>query len=313
MARYLKMEDIRSWLIELDKQYHTESIPILKRPLKALQEISFRIYEFKKENSIDQSVTLATRDAVPVNLASDEFKMIYEWYTQNYETEFTQFETEKIPYLVDNEIWPIIIHILLGKPGNVPISDIFHQVPPDVIIKIENEFDKYIYLWSDANDFAFNSRNAVRTLQSEQAKVMLISSIGYFKNTSSAMFEVPTNISMPQNAIMSIEMALKSYFLEKNKFTKQDLKKTFGHKISLLMDEYLKNNPASELKRVKARINEFPDVNDRYALERLPVKYMWEIFRVTIFIVASILRELTGQSCRKCVEKDYPAFKDNEF
>lgn len=313
MSVYLKMENIRDWLIDLDDHYTAKSIPIHERPLKALEEISFRIYEFKKENSIEQSINLASRSAVPVNLASVEFKMIYDWYTQHYEEEFIYLETEKIPYLVGKEVWPIIIHLLIGNPGNVPINDIIHQAPSKVIKNIEEEFEPYVYLWSDANDFTFNSRDAVRSLRSEQAKAMLISSIGYFKSVSSSMFEIPVNISMPQSAIMSIEMAFKAYFLERNKFTEQELKNKFVHKINLLMDEYLSINPTSELVRVKSCSDGFPDVNDRYTLEKLRIKDLWKIYRITIFIVASLLRDLTNQNCRSRVEKEYPTFKDNEF
>jgi len=313
MRKTLNKEDIRNWIIELDEQYERESIPLSERPLKTFVEISYRIFEFKKEHSIDNNILLESRECVVLNLSSVEHEMVHAWYVQKYGESAFILEEEKMPYLVGNEIWPMTFHCLYMEPPRVPMDCIFGNIPGDVKKKITDEFEKYVYFWSDAIDFAYRCRTATKQMTVQEAACMLTSGIRYFRNASTGLFEVPFNTSIPQNAILSIEMMFKAYFLESKILTEEILKKKFGHKIISLLAEYIRINPTSELVRVQNSLHMFPNVNARYTLGNRPNAETWEIYRITTFIVASILRNLTSQSCRDGVEKEFPAFKCKEF
>jgi hypothetical protein len=291
-------EIIRQQLLHLDQQYTQEAIPLDERPLKALANI-----------------VRANEKCAILNVTSPIFKTILDWYIQKYtHNNFMMYTMAKTPYLEGNEIWPFTIHTLAGSPSPAPINDIIHEKLPNSVLKsIENNFERYVYIWADANDFMYGYKSMVGKSPSEQEHSMLNSGVASLQSAALSLLEIPPNNTMEQTARMAIEMSLKAYFIEQNSLNEQELKTKYGHNITKLLDSYLALNPTSELTRIKHLLEKFPSVNERYAQSQLSIHELWKLYQIALFIVAAIFRALTDVKCRPVVEQSFPNYKIREF
>ncbi len=314
MLNGLRPENIRDILIELDEQYTNEQIPLQERPYKALSAISRFIYEYKKRNSIPQSILYMAPDCGGIiTLNSPEYDLVRSWYIQNYGDKFSPLDYYKFPFLVDKEIWPVIVNKLRGTPVDIPINDLASEIPDIIVKKIQEKYALYAFFWSDANDITFGFEKVYSTLTQDHEQEMFTSCMTYLRSTSSLFFDIPPNKSTLHNATLTVEMAFKAYFLITKKFGQDELKKNFRHNIKKLFKTYIRINRRSEMLRINGYLNTFSNINDRYTSAALPVEQLWTAYRVTIFIVASIIRNLSDQTCRGKIEKKYPTFLSHEF
>lgn len=271
-----------TWLRELSAEFRRTEVPLKQRPWIAWQE-------------------WARQSGDPVSLNDEIVKEIFIWFEKNSKAGLQYVQPMYVgAYYYDSAFWPVVIPVVAGRV-QLNARESLKTMPDAVVMtlfKNRNELMDFMSVWGNCLDYGFGIDHLLSASSNGFAKQLLTSGDQRLTATVTLLLQDRPNTSSIESCRMATEMFLKAYLAAKTGLTEEDAKRKIGHRLEEALSMCALIDPQSELLTIKASLNIFPEIGDRYRGTERPLGILWRAYEIAQFTGTTICRVLTGRDVR---------------
>jgi hypothetical protein len=275
-------KNIETWLRGLNAEFRRTNVPPKQRPWIAWQE-------------------WAKHSGEPVSLNDDIVKEIFSWFEKNSRAGLQYIRPIYIgAYYYDSAFWPVVIPVVLGRVqlnARDSLKTMLDAVAAG-LFRNRNELLDFMSAWGNCLDYGFGIDHLSSAPPNEFAKQLLASGNQRLTATVTLLLQDRPNASSLESSRMATEVFLKAYLAVKSGLTEEEAKRKIGHDLDEALTRCVSIDPKSEFLTIKASLNVFPDVGDRYKGTNQPLGILWRAYEIAQFTATTICRSLTGRDVR---------------
>ncbi len=278
----IDQNSLETWLTSTNDRYRQEGITPGNRPWRALSDFG---KEFNCSFLLDSPIA----------------KSIFDWFaahskpgSQAIEPLFTG------AFYFDACFWSLSIPVGWGTFALSPF-DALKTMPPLLQNQVnENNYDRsqLILYWMNCCDYAYGIDEI------EKQSSLSPKALTFIQNGERELIGAIAQLLIPYpntKAILNLRMAseifMKALLIQEKNLTDQELKK-LGHRIVNIADKCFAITGLLEFKTVSQNASIFPDVQDRYDGNELPLSDVWKAVCITQIAATTVTRFYTNRDIR---------------
>lgn len=274
---------LETWLRELSAEFRRTDVPPKQRPWIAWQE-------------------WAKHSGDSVSLNDEIVKEIFIWFEKNSKAGLQYIQPMYVgAYYYDSTFWPVVIPVVAGRV-QLDARESLRTMPDAVatsLFKTRSELMDFMSVWGNCLDYGFGMDHLLSASPNGFAKQLLTSGDQRLTATVTLLLQDRPNASSIESCRMATEMFLKAYLAVRMGLTEEDAKRKIGHRLDEALTMCESIDPQSELLTIKANLNVFPDIGDRYKGTEPPLGILWRAYEIAQFTGTTICRALTSRDVRR--------------
>lgn len=276
------MDKITELLPLLHQEFSKNEVPHFQRPMLAMSEISKRL-------------------KISIMFDSKEANFIQDWFSTRSKPEAMKTGSiYQAAFYFDSEFWPVQVPMIFGSVS-VSAFDAISEMPVSVKEKIQNDNHNiwhYSLFWADCFDLSYGFFDIEKNNDLDQKGLQFLkAAFEELKSATALLLEPRINKRAILNLRMALEIFLKSYLAIKKGLSDKEAR-AIGHDLKTALTEF---STLSKIDLSEDDINSldlFPKISKRYEEQDISSKDISICYNFSLFIGATICRELSGRNMR---------------